>query len=57
MIEIAICLFIWNCFLTPLWVNIVVSCLLALSLSYKLFLFATKFFELGKEEDNNEFKR
>ena len=51
MIEIVICLIIWTWGLTPLWVNVIVTCLLFAVLSWKIVILISKFFELGKEKE------
>lgn len=52
MIEIAICLIIWFWGLTPLWLNVLLSCLLFIRFSWRVALTITKVFKLN---DSPEF--
>lgn len=47
MIEIVICLIIWFWGLTPLWLNILLSCLLFIRFSWRVALTITKVFKLN----------
>lgn len=51
MIEIVIVLIIWMWGITPLWLNIVVSGLLFIRFSWRMFLTVRKFFEWINEAD------
>ena len=51
MIEIVICLVLWFWGLTPLWLNILLSCLLFIRFSWRVALTITKVFKFNKELD------
>lgn len=51
MIEIVICLILWFWGLTPLWLNILLSCLLFIRFSWRVALTITKVFKFNKELD------
>ena len=54
MIEIVICLIIWFWGLTPLWLNILLTCLLFIRFSWRLLLTITKMLKLNKELEERE---
>lgn len=54
MIEIIICLIIWCWGLTPLWLNILLTCLLFIRFSWRLLLTMRKFFEWNKSFDEKK---
>lgn len=51
MIEIVICLILWFWGLTPLWLNILLSCLLFIRFSWRVAITITKIFKFNKEFD------
>lgn len=54
MIEIVICLIIWFWGLTPHWLNVVLTGLLFIRLTWRLMLTITKVFSFNKEMEERE---
>lgn len=57
MIEIIICLVIWFWGLTPLWLNILLSCLLFIRFSWRVALTITKVFKLNDSLESSALPR
>lgn len=51
MIEIIICLIVWCWGLTPIWINVLLTVLLFLRFSWRVFLTMRRFFEFVNKDD------